>query len=180
MTVLCDKTVQYRCTHDDNKAVPLITPFNLSRLSAASYDVALGPTFASYDPEVYSMAHHLGDDVMAYLREYPLPVTLHPGGFILVRTHEWVNVPSDLVMAVWGKSKIGRMGLQVHNAGWIDPGFRGHIVLELQNQGPLNIELWEGDPIAQVALHHLDSEPLRAYGHPDKAAHYQDQKRIQV
>ena len=77
---------------------------------------------------------------------------LEPGKFALATTVECVNVPTDLAAFVQGRSSIGRVGLQVQNAGFVDPGFHGHITLELKNDSPNTIAIWPGYPVAQIVL----------------------------
>ncbi len=73
-----------------------------------------------------------------------------PGEFVLVNTMEWINVPTAAAAFVQGRSSIGRAGLSVQNAGFVDPGFRGTITLELKNDAPYTIELVPGYPVAQL------------------------------
>ena len=73
-----------------------------------------------------------------------------PGEFVLVNTMEWINVPANAAAFVQGRSSIGRAGLSVQNAGFVDPGFKGTITLELKNDAPYTIELVPGYPVAQL------------------------------
>lgn len=103
--------------------------------------------------------------------------SLYPGKFYLFSTLEKVYIPEDLAARVEGKSSLARLGLEVHRtAGYVDPGFRGHITLELSNVGPLVIRLEAGMKIAQLVFHQLTSPVERPYGHPDLNSHYQGQK----
>lgn len=79
-------------------------------------------------------------------------IVLEPGGFMLATTLECVDLPRSLAAFVQGRSSIGRIGLTVQNAGFIDPGFRGHITLELKNDSPCRIRLFAGYPVAQLVL----------------------------
>lgn len=101
---------------------------------------------------------------------------LYPGKFVLGQTLEWIEIPTYLVGQLNGKSSLGRRGLMVHvTAGFIDPGFRGNITLELVNVGHSVIHLEEGMLIAQLTLIRLSTEVIRPYGHPELGSHYQDQ-----
>ena len=95
----------------------------------------------------------LGDDV-AYTEYYLMDeggsMTIGPGDFILATTKEWVDIPVTAAAFVQGRSSIGRAGLSVQNAGFVDPGFNGHITLELKNDAPYYIELIPGYPVAQL------------------------------
>lgn len=77
-------------------------------------------------------------------------VVIHPGEFMLATTMEWVKVPITASAFVQGRSSIGRAALTVQNAGFVDPGFEGHITLELVNEGPRPIVLYVGYPVAQL------------------------------
>jgi dCTP deaminase len=102
---------------------------------------------------------------------------LHPGEFALMSTMETVHIGSTLAARVEGRSTFGRMGLTAHvTAGFIDPGFRGTITLELANLGPWTVELHHGSRIAQLCVYTLSSESQRPYGHPDLKSKYQDQR----
>lgn len=102
--------------------------------------------------------------------------TLLPGECILGSTVEWVEISRTLVARVEGKSSWGRRFLMVHStAGFIDPGFRGRITLELKNLSSCPIVLPVGEAICQISFEFLDTAAQRPYGHPDLGSHYQDQ-----
>lgn len=104
---------------------------------------------------------------------------LYPGKFVLGHTFEWVDIPSYLVGQINGKSGLGRRGLMVHvTAGFIDPGFRGHVTLELVNIGHSPIHLEKEMLICQLVLMRLTTEAMRPYGHPDLRSHYQEQSGV--
>ena len=77
-------------------------------------------------------------------------ITLKPGCFMLATTIECIGVPKDAAAFVHGRSSIGRAGLTVQNAGFVDPGFTGHITLELKNDSPCTILLYPGYPVTQL------------------------------
>ena len=100
---------------------------------------------------------------------------LPKGDFILGSTAERVEIPSDLVAIVEGKSSLGRLGLAVHiTAGFIDPGYRGHITLELHNVNKLPIVLYPGMAICQLCFETLEGEVQRPYGSNGLGSRYQD------
>lgn len=104
------------------------------------------------------------------------PFILHPGSFALGITEEWIELPTDLMGRLDGKSSLGRLGLLVHStAGFIDPGFKGGIVLEFSNVAPLPITLYSGMPIAQISFYQLTSPVERPYGHGNRVSKYQNQ-----
>jgi dCTP deaminase len=101
------------------------------------------------------------------------PFILHPGEFVLGTTLERVRLPDDLVARLEGKSSLGRLGLIVHaTAGFVDPGFKGTLTLEITNLTRVPIVLWPGKPIAQLSFMTLDRPAERPYGHPDLGSHY--------
>jgi dCTP deaminase len=101
---------------------------------------------------------------------------IHPGEFVLGTTEEWVELPEDVVARLEGKSSLGRLGLIVHaTAGFVDPGFKGTLTLEITNFTRVPIVLWPSKPIAQLSFMALDQPAERPYGHPDLGSHYHGQ-----
>ena len=101
---------------------------------------------------------------------------LQPRGFTLATTLETVGIPADLVAQVNGKSSLGRKGLFVHiTAGFVDPGFRGQITLELFNCSSDTIILTPRQKICQLVVQKLSSVADRPYGHPSRTSKYQNQ-----
>jgi dCTP deaminase len=100
---------------------------------------------------------------------------LAPGQFVLGHTKETIGVGSCLAVQVYGKSSIGRLGLEVENAGYVDPGFIGQITLELKNSTAFPIRLTVGMPICQIAVHRLTSPASAPYGAPGLGSRYQGQ-----
>ena len=104
------------------------------------------------------------------------PFVLHPGEFALGSTYEVVTLPDDVAARLEGKSSLGRLGLLTHStAGFIDPGFKGTVVLELSNVSNLPILLRTGMKVAQLVFQRLDKPAERPYGHPDLKSKYQGQ-----
>jgi dCTP deaminase len=102
---------------------------------------------------------------------------LHPGEFVLGSTYEAVGLPDDLAGRLEGKSSLGRLGLLTHStAGFIDPGFNGHITLELSNVANLPIILWPGMKIGQLCLFRLSSPSEQPYGSAAAGSRYQGQR----
>jgi dCTP deaminase len=105
------------------------------------------------------------------------PFVLHPGEFVLGSTLEVVSIPDDLAARLEGKSSLGRLGLLTHStAGFVDPGFSGHITLELSNVANLPITLWPGMKIGQLCLFQLSSAAEHSYGSAVYGSRYQDQR----
>lgn len=105
------------------------------------------------------------------------PFILHPGEFVLGSTLERVRLPEDLVASLEGKSSLGRLGLLIHStAGWLDPGFDGHLTLELSNVANLPITIYPDMKIGQVSFYQLSSEAEHPYGSPAVGSKYQGQR----
>ena len=102
---------------------------------------------------------------------------LHPGEFVLGSTAERVSVPDDLVARIEGKSSLGRLGLLIHStAGFIDPGFNGHITLELANVANLPITIYPGMKIGQVSFLRMTTPAEHPYGSSSIGSKYQGQR----
>lgn len=105
------------------------------------------------------------------------PLILHPREFILGSTLEKVTIADDIVARVEGKSSLGRLGLLIHStAGYVDPGWSGHLTLELSNVSNLPITLYYGMPIGQISFLRLTSPAEKAYGADGLGSKYQGQK----
>lgn len=129
----------------------------LNQVNPASLNVRLGYSFLRpRKPDVIV----LGEDVQ-YETEYlygDMTTSIMPGEFLLATTCEAVNLSSCVAAFVQGRSSIGRIGLMVQNAGFVDPGFHGHITLELKNDSPNPIRLVPGYPVAQLVF--FDTFPV--------------------
>jgi dCTP deaminase len=105
------------------------------------------------------------------------PFILHPGEFVLGSTYEVVTLPDDVAARLEGKSSLGRLGLLTHStAGFIDPGFSGHVTLELSNVATLPIKLWPGMKIGQLCFFRLSSPSDNPYGSEKYGSRYQGQR----
>jgi len=155
----------------------MIEPFNTEQVEPASYDVCLGNDFLVFERDSTPFIDmrqpvDITKPVFVPDNEY---FTLHPGEFALARTAETVHIPNYLVARIEGKSSVGRLGMMIHiTAGYIDPGFRGPITLELYCVHPLPVLIYPGDRIAQISLHEMSSMPSKPY-----AGRYQDADTVQ-
>jgi dCTP deaminase len=105
------------------------------------------------------------------------PFVLHPGEFVLGATYEVITLPDDIAARLEGKSSLGRLGLLTHStAGVIDPGFSGHVTLELSNVATLPITLWPGMKIGQLCFFRLSSPAEHPYGSDKYGSRYQGQR----
>lgn len=157
-----------------------IAPFDDELVQPSSIDVRLDRRFRVFDNQKYT---HIDpsrqqDDLTAAVEVAPdEPFVLHPGEFVLASTLEVVTLPDDLAARLEGKSSLGRLGLLTHStAGFIDPGFSGHVTLELSNVANLPITLWPGMKIGQLCLFRLTSPAERPYGKGANLSRYQDQR----
>jgi len=157
-----------------------VEPFDPVLIQPSSIDVRLDRWFRVFNNTRYT---HIDpaqqQDELTTLVEVPEgePFVLHPNEFVLASTLEVVTLPDTLAGRLEGKSSLGRLGLLTHStAGFIDPGFSGHVTLELSNVANLPITLWPGMRIGQLCLFRLSSPALHPYGSPVYGSRYQGQR----
>ncbi len=138
-----------------------IDPIEDNSVQPASVDCTLGSHFLVIDEN--SMGLLTMDDEIKYRTIEADSITLPPHSFILATTREEVELPDDLTAFVEGRSSIGRMGLFIQNAGWVDPGFKGRITLELYNANSLPIKLEAGRRICQLVFCKMSSRASKPY-----------------
>jgi dCTP deaminase len=158
----------------------VLEPWDAELLQPSSIDVRLDRYFRVFNNSAYT---HIDpavqqDELTSLVEaEGDSPFVLHPGEFVLGSTLEVVTVPDDLAGRLEGKSSLGRLGLLTHStAGFIDPGFSGHITLELSNVANLPITLWPGMKIGQLCLFRLSSPSEHPYGSAVYGSRYQGQR----
>lgn len=152
-----------------------IEPYKEDNVEPASVDLRLGEGFQLAVPRRsigIDLADSNGDEIhWKYVHD---SIEICPGDFVLATTKERVEIPDDLVAHVLGRSSLGRLGISVHQtAGYIDPGFKGQITLELSNHGPAPVSLKPGQRICQMVFEELSSPALNPYGHG--GSQYQNQ-----
>ena len=104
------------------------------------------------------------------------PFIIHPGDFVLGSTLEKISIPKNMVARIEGKSSLGRIGLLIHStAGYVDPGWKGHLTLELSNLARLPITLYKGMKIGQISYLRLTTPADRLYGSESLGSKYQGQ-----
>lgn len=138
-----------------------ISPLEQSQIQPASVDVRLGNTFSIVE-DLPSGVITLEDKINYKTIETDTYVLL-PGQFVLATTMEYISLPDNLTAFVEGRSSLGRMGLFIQNAGWVDPGFRGEITLELFNANRCAIELKSGRRVGQLVFAEMDEAALNPY-----------------
>jgi dCTP deaminase len=158
----------------------VLEPWDAELLQPSSIDVRLDRFFRVFNNSAYThIDPAIQQDELTSLveAEGDSPFVLHPGEFVLGSTLEVVTVPDDLAGRLEGKSSLGRLGLLTHStAGFIDPGFSGHITLELSNVANLPITLWPGMKIGQLCLFRLSSASEHPYGSAVYGSRYQGQR----
>ena len=149
-------------------------------LQPASIDVRLDRFFRLFDNHRYPVIDPAQDqpDLTRLVEvENGNPFVLHPGEFVLGSTFEQVTLPDDVAARLEGKSSLGRLGLLTHStAGFVDPGFSGHVTLELSNMATLPITLWPGMKIGQLCFFRLSSPAEFPYGSEKYGSRYQGQR----
>ncbi|WP_327067901.1 dCTP deaminase [Kitasatospora sp. NBC_01250] len=174
--LLSDKDI--RSEIDNGRVV--IDPFDPAMVQPSSIDVRLDRFFRVFEnhryphidpseeqPDLTRLVEPDGDDAFI----------LHPGEFVLASTYEVITLPDDVASRLEGKSSLGRLGLLTHStAGFIDPGFSGHVTLELSNVATLPIKLYPGMKIGQLCLFRLSSPSEHPYGSERYGSRYQGQR----
>jgi dCTP deaminase len=157
-----------------------LEPFETAMVQPSSVDVRLDRYFRVFENHRYphiDPAHEQPDLTRLVEPAGEEPFILHPGEFALASTYEVVTLPDDVAGRLEGKSSLGRLGLLTHStAGLIDPGFSGHVTLELSNVATLPIKLWPGMKIGQLCLFRLSSAAEHPYGSAKYGSRYQGQR----
>jgi len=158
----------------------VIDPYDPAMVQPSSIDVRLDRYFRVFENHRYP---HIDpaeeqDELTRMVEGKPdEPFILHPGEFVLGSTYEVIGLADDLAARLEGKSSLGRLGLLTHStAGFIDPGFSGHVTLELSNVATLPIKLWPGMKIGQVCVLRLSSPAEHPYGSSVYGSRYQGQR----
>ena len=157
-----------------------IKPFDPAMVQPSSVDVRLDRFFRVFENHKYSEIDpsveqpELTRELEVASNEHFI---LHPGEFVLASTYEVITLPDDIAGRLEGKSSLGRLGLLTHStAGFIDPGFSGHITLELSNVANLPVKLFPGMKIGQLCLIKLSSPAEHPYGSAVYGSRYQGQR----
>ncbi|HEY0774439.1 MAG TPA: dCTP deaminase [Nocardioidaceae bacterium] len=157
-----------------------LEPFDPDMVQPSSIDVRLDRFFRVFENHKYPHIDPAADqpDLTRMVEpEGDEPFILHPGEFVLGSTYEVVTLPDDVAARLEGKSSLGRLGLLTHStAGFIDPGFSGHVTLELSNVATLPIKLWPGMKIGQLCFFRLSSPSEHPYGSTKYGSRYQGQR----
>lgn len=158
----------------------VIEPYDEAMVQPSSVDVRIDRLFRLFDNHKYAVIDPAEEqpDLTRLVEVAPdEPFVLHPGEFVLASTYELVTLPDDIAARLEGKSSLGRLGLLTHStAGFIDPGFSGHVTLELSNVATLPIMLWPGMKVGQLCFFQLSSPAMNPYGSAVNLSRYQGQR----
>ena len=168
--ILSDKTIMAML----GEGSLAIFPIESGQIQPASVDIRLGTTFSVVEDTssgIISM-----DNQISYKTIQTERYLLLPGQFVLATTMEYISLPNDLTAFVEGRSSLGRMGLFIQNAGWVDPGFEGEITLELFNANRCAIELQAGRRVGQLVFAKMDACALHTYN--GKSVVYMEKRMI--
>ena len=157
-----------------------LDPLDMGMIQPSSIDVRLDKFFRLFDNHKYPFidpAEEQPDLTRGVEVDPGEAFILHPGEFVLGSTFELVTLPDDIAARLEGKSSLGRLGLMTHStAGFVDPGFSGHVTLELSNVATLPIKLWPGMKIGQLCFFRLTSPSEHPYGSDKYGSRYQGQR----
>ena len=173
--VLSDHTIK----EEINKGRIVIDPLGEGCIQPASVDVHLDRQlllFRNSRRPYIDLRKEMDDLTEMTEISDDFPFMLHPGEFMLGSTLENIGLPDDLVARLEGKSSLGRIGLLIHStAGYVDPGWKGHLTLELSNVANLPVTLYSGMKIGQISFIRLTSPAENLYGSSVLGSKYQDQ-----
>lgn len=155
--ILSDKTILKML---DEKSL-VINPVTKEQIQPASVDIRLGNTFSVVDDTPSNIITL--ESQISYKTITTDTYLIMPGEFVLATTMEYFELPDNLTAFVEGRSSLGRMGLFIQNAGWVDPGFKGEITLELYNANRCAIELKSGRRVGQLVFAEMDAPAINPY-----------------
>ena len=174
--ILSDRTIREEI--DAGRIV--IDPFDPACIQPSSVDLHVDSQFRVFANSRYpyiDVKQEMPDLTELVEVKPDEPFILHPGEFVLGSSLEVVTLPDDLAARLEGKSSLGRLGLLTHStAGFVDPGFSGHVTLELSNVATLPIKLWPGMKIGQLCFIRLSSPTENPYGSAKYGSRYQGQR----
>lgn len=155
--ILSDRTIRKLIKNDS-----LATNVKEENIQPASLDITIGNSFSFPDPETSNGIIKIGEPIK-YKEIIRDTYLLLPNQFVLATTEQYFKIPNNLTAFVEGRSSIGRLGLFIQNAGWVDPGFEGQITLELYNASQLAIEIKAGLRVGQLVFSPTDYEVEHPY-----------------
>ena len=173
--VLSDRTIK----EELSKGRIVIDPLGEGCIQPASVDVHLDRrllVFRNSRRAYIDVRQDMSDLTEMVEIDGDVPFILHPGEFVLGNTQEHIELPDDLVARLEGKSSLGRIGLLIHStAGYVDPGWKGNLTLELSNVANLPVTLYLGMKIGQLSYLRLSTAADNVYGSAALGSKYQGQ-----
>lgn len=155
--ILSDKTLMKMLEEKEL----VVEPVEKEQIQPASIDIRLGNTFSIVEDTSTGIINL--ENEIKYKTITSDTYILLPNQFVLATTMEYFDLPDDLTAFVEGRSSLGRMGLFIQNAGWVDPGFKGEITLELYNANRCAIELKAGRRVGQLVFAKMDDKAINPY-----------------
>ena len=160
--ILSDKTIKKLLEKGDL----VINPLDISQVQASSLDLRLGNEFLIYSEEI-PLIDVKNENINKYLKKIFIKdnesFTLEPKQFVLATTYEYVKLPNNLTAFVEGRSSLGRLGLFIENAGWVDAGFEGNITLEFFNANSKPLKIYPKMRVCQLVFSKLDEPAENPY-----------------
>ena len=170
--ILSDQTILNKMAVGELEILPVPTA---EQIQPSSVDLRLGNEYLS--PIQQEQALDIKNAEPKYQEIKGNAILLPPNEFILATTKEKIRLPRNLIARVEGRSSIARLGVAIHvTAGFVDAGFEGQITLEIKNQSPNSIILYEDMRICQIIFEEIDNPPIRVYGECDNK--YQNQEGV--
>ena len=162
--ILSDETIRQMAK---DTSLNFITPFKEENVQPASYDITIGDSFTSEREYTDNGELITGpkrfDEPVPYVTVTCNSYALGPKKFVLATTKEYIKLPHNITAFVEGRSSIGRLGLFIQNAGWVDPGFEGQITLELFNASDRTIIIPVGARVGQLVFAMMDVVAEKPY-----------------
>ena len=174
MTILSDKTIT-EYLEDGSLVIKGLS--DNKQIQPSSVDLRLSNEFKVFKTNKKEYINPRLDTIDDFMEQVIIDddeaFIIHPNEFALATTSEYVEIPDDLVARVEGRSSIGRLGVTMHvTAGFIDPGFKGKITLEISNIGALPVALYPGQRVCQIVFEEMTTSAMVPYGHPDRNSKY--------
>ena len=158
--VLCDTSIR----DNIDKGCIVIEPFIEENIQPSSIDITLSNHFlepAMSGPSIINLNDPINYN--SYIADKHNGFVIRPHSFVLASTIEYIKIPNNITAWIEGRSSIGRIGLFIQNAGWIDPGFEGTITLELYNASDKSIRLIPETRVGQIIFAELDNKCQKSY-----------------
>lgn len=163
--ILSDKTLSKMVANgliDFDKSGTTLETVYETQIQPASLDITIGDTFSTIS-NVQNGGIIDFDVPVEYRTTKRDSYVLLPKQFVLATTREYIKLPNNMTAFVEGRSSIGRLGLFIQNAGWVDPGFEGQITLELFNATEWALNIKAGDRVGQLVFAKMDMDAVNPY-----------------